>query len=67
MCSGPGWSNEVVNVLMRDSGTGEMKVECIQPEEHTDVMKILFSISDHVSEKMRKEAEKLFKVRGTDS
>ena len=43
-CSGPGWSNQVVWYLTRDS-TGNLKIHDIQPGDMSDAMLHLFNTS----------------------
>jgi len=50
-CSGPGWSNQVVWYLTRDS-TGNLKIHDIQPEAMSDVMLHLFNTSAAVHQSM---------------
>jgi hypothetical protein len=56
--SGPGWANQPVWVLVR-SLSGDLRIECLQPEEQTPTMQTLHSISATVSGQMTKEAEKV--------
>ena len=43
--SGSGWSNNPIWVIVRDRMTGIIREECIQPDEQTDEMQILYKIS----------------------
>ena len=43
-CSGPGWSNQVVWYLTRDSA-GNLKIHDIQPGDMSDAMLHLFNTS----------------------
>jgi hypothetical protein len=52
-CKGPGWENDVVWVCIRDGFTNRHRVDALQPEEHSDSMKVLFSVSALVSAQMR--------------
>lgn len=49
---GPGWSNRLVCVLIRD-GLGELRLEFIQEEDFTNEMFLFFDTSSVVSYKMR--------------
>lgn len=51
-CSGPGWSNSPVWVLVRDTGDGSYHLDCLQPEEQTAEIVTLFRISAEVSAAM---------------
>ena len=42
---GPGWSNTPVWVIVRN-GDGVFRQECLQPEEQTADMRILFRVSE---------------------
>ena len=44
--SGPGWSNRLVLVIVRDTMTGKLREESLQPSEQTDAMHILAAISE---------------------
>lgn len=50
-CSGPGWTNRLVWVLIRDAD-GRFRIEGIQPEDQTPVMRALFNTSAAVSAEM---------------
>lgn len=41
-CSGPGWSNAPIWVIVRDANKG-LREECIQPEDQTPEMLWLFA------------------------
>ena len=55
-CSGPGWSNEIVNVLLV-SQWGTYRVQALQPNEQTERMKALFKLSALAAEEMRSAVE----------
>ena len=44
-CVGPGWSNSLIWVLLRD-GNGKLSIEAIQPHEQTAEMRMLFGVAD---------------------
>lgn len=50
-CSGPGWSNQVVWYLTRDS-TGNLKIHDIQPGDMSDAMLHLFNTSAALHQSM---------------
>jgi hypothetical protein len=49
--SGPGWSNALVWVIVRD-GNGVLRQECLQPEEQTAEMHHLFGVSAAAAQAM---------------
>lgn len=57
-CSGPGWANTPVWVLVRrrDGTTVE---ECIQPKDQTEAMRTLHHIAAHVARVLAGEASKV--------
>jgi hypothetical protein len=52
--SGPGWSNRLVWVYIRDSD-GNIREDAIQPEEQTELMAQMFRAVAHVDSTMIKE------------
>jgi hypothetical protein len=48
---GPGWSNTPIWVILADS-SGKLREECIQPEDQTHEMLILYRISAQVHKSM---------------
>lgn len=42
---GPGWANEPIWYLTRETNTGKLQLECLQPGEHTAEMHTLYKIS----------------------
>ena len=50
-CSGPGWSNQIIWVIV--SNKGELRTECIHPDERNERMAWLFDCSQvsHISMK----------------
>lgn len=55
-CSGPGWSNRLYWVLVKDGY--DYKVEAIQPEHHTVTMIDLFRISEEVNGMLKREVNR---------
>ena len=49
--SGPGWSNQLVRVIIR-SLDGGLREEAFQPQEQTNEMRVLFSISQAAASSM---------------
>lgn len=49
--SGPGWSNEIIWVLVRERG-GKLREVAIQPEERSNGLALLHNISATVSQEM---------------
>jgi len=43
LCSGPGWSNTIVWVIIQGS-RGGLRREALQPEEQTDEMRMMFEV-----------------------
>lgn len=43
-CSGPGWANQIVRVIIRKPD-GELREDALQPTEQTNDMRALFSVS----------------------
>lgn len=44
--SGPGWANTPLWVVIRDRVTGLFREDCIQPEQQTAGMRILYNVSE---------------------
>lgn len=42
---GPGWTNELIWVVVRNTLDGTMREECIQPDERTPAMHWLFDVA----------------------
>lgn len=64
LASGPGWSNTPVWVIV-ESCTGELRTECLQPEEQTPGMQLLYGISASVHQAMNAEAEAALSRKGS--
>jgi hypothetical protein len=47
--NGPGWANQPMWVIVRNQFTGALRQECIQPEDQTYDMHMMFNISANVS------------------
>ena len=65
-CRGPGWSNTPIWVLLRDPATGALRVECLQPEEQTEIMLALQPLSAVLSEQMTAAVAMYFARYGRD-
>lgn len=57
--SGPGWANTPLWVVIRDSSTGRIREEGIQPEHQTAGMRILYGISEQTHAAMVAEVADL--------
>jgi hypothetical protein len=44
VCAGPGWGNSPMCIHIVDKATGKYRLECLQPEDRTKEMAILFPI-----------------------
>lgn len=42
-CSGPGWSNQLINVIIKDIN-GKMRQDCLQPAEQSKSIRDMFEI-----------------------
>lgn len=51
-CKGHGWVNDVIWVLVQRQGTNELRIECVQPEDQTEEMRVLAGISEVCSDSM---------------
>lgn len=54
--AGPGWSNQPIWVIIRD-GNGQLRQECIQPEQQTYEMLLLYRASYELHSSMAKAAD----------
>lgn len=54
-CSGPGWQNRVVWVLVRTANKASLRIEAIQPQEQTRVLSALFDTSAALTREMLAE------------
>ena len=59
-CSGPGWSNWIVNVYIREPN-GQIREECLQKSEVSDVMNLVFHTGEEMSKLLISESKKLMK------
>lgn len=50
---GAGWANWPLWVIIRDRG-GELREECLQPDEQTSEMQMLYKVSDVITCEMTK-------------
>lgn len=60
--SGPGWANHPIWVIVRDKNTGVIRQECIQPDEQTDEMEILYKVSQVAHRAMTNAVESQSKL-----
>lgn len=54
--SGPGWTNDLVCVLIRDQHGG-LRIDYIQPSEHSPDMRALYEVSAVASRAITRAAE----------
>lgn len=59
---GPGWSNQPIWVIVYHPPTGEIRRECLQPEDHTPEISALYSVSEAAHRAMTSEVA--YKMRG---
>lgn len=59
-CSGPGWSNWIVNVYIRDAD-GRIREECLQQTELSDAMILVFYTGEEMSKLLISETKKLLR------
>ena len=58
-CSGPGWANSPVWVVLKD-GDGKLSLDAIQPENQTDTMHTLYMVSQAAHLAMTKACRHTF-------
>lgn len=58
---GPGWVNHPVWVIIENVCTMQMRQECFQPSDQTDVMRQMYDVFSSVDSAMYFEAIKLLK------
>jgi hypothetical protein len=61
-CTGPGWANAPVKVLIQD-GNGKLRIEYLQPDELNQEVNTIYGISNLVSYEMTKAVISLVKVK----
>ena len=55
-CSGPGWSNRIVWVLVRERFSSALRLECLQPEQQGAEIVALFKVCAAAAEAMKAAA-----------
>ncbi len=60
--AGPGWANSPVYVIMEGEDR-KLYQECIQPDEQTKEMRILYRLSSEITFQMQAEADKIMAER----
>lgn len=55
--SGPGWGNLPLWVVVANE-LNELREECIQPDEQTDAMRLLYRSSEAINNEMRQEVRR---------
>jgi len=59
-CHGPGWSNTPIWVFVQN-GDGRIRQECLQPEEQSPDMRLLYEVLDVTHSKMLHAVNKIVK------
>lgn len=59
-CGGPGWANKPIWLIVRDQD-GKLREECVQPDEQTTEMHILYEVSETAHRAMTFAARNKFK------
>lgn len=59
-CSGPGWANSLVVVIVRGADR-KPREEYLQPEQHTRDMATMFAVSDIAHRTMMREAKRVLR------
>jgi hypothetical protein len=59
--SGPGWSNTILFVVIKDTCSGIIREECIQPEEQSLLIKQIFYAAYEITKLLKNEVKKLLK------
>jgi hypothetical protein len=54
--SGPGWSNTPLWVIIQD-GDGKLRRECLQPDEQSHTMMLLYNLSNSLNSQLTAEVE----------
>lgn len=62
-CGGPGWANRPLWVYIRNR-VGEIRQECLQPEEHGDVIPHLFDSYEAMTNEMISQVCKIYRDEG---
>lgn len=60
--NGPGWANTPLWVIVQD-GNGHLRRECLQPDEQSDGMRVLYATAAAVHVALVKETEALLRSR----
>jgi hypothetical protein len=56
--SGPGWANTPLWIIMQDE-SGKLRRECLQPDEQSDGIRVLYATAAAVHGSLVKEVEAL--------
>ena len=62
VANGPGWSNTPLWVIVQD-GNGKLRRECLQPEEQTEVIHLLYALSNTMNAQLTNEVERIMRVK----
>jgi hypothetical protein len=60
-CSGPGWANWPVWVIVRDR-EGKLRSECLQPEQQSAEMGVLFGVCEKAHAAITNETRRQLKA-----
>jgi hypothetical protein len=63
--NGPGWANTPLWVFVQD-GSGKIRRECLQPDEQSDSIRVLYATAAAVHGSLVKEVEELTKKHKPD-
>jgi hypothetical protein len=60
--SGPGWANTPLWIIVQD-GNGKLRRECLQPDEQSDGIRVLYATAAAVHGALVREVETLTRKR----
>ena len=60
--AGPGWANTPLWVIIQD-GNGKLRKECLQPEQQSGDIYLLYGLSDTLQGLLVNEVERLLRAR----
>jgi hypothetical protein len=55
---GPGWSNTPIWVIIENGATGEIRKECLQPEQQTEEMHRIYAFCELAHSRLLSEVTK---------
>ena len=62
--SGPGWANTPLWIIVQD-GNGQLRRECLQPDEQSDGLRVLYATAAAVHGALVREVEALPRKRAS--